>query len=66
MEITHCKQTIKYNNPRQNDSVRIYPLHWIEPESEVRIGFTKGTLKKATFELETGATIIYEKWRSNG
>lgn len=37
-----------------------YPVHWLEPGSEVRCGFEKGTLSKATFELASGCVITYE------
>ena len=61
MEVTHCKQTIKYPKSNHPDIVKKYPLHYFHPDSEVRVGFKKGTLLKATFELNYGATIIYEK-----
>jgi hypothetical protein len=43
-----------------------YPTDYLEVGDQVRHGFEKGTLTKATFELETGATIIYEKLEIKG
>ena len=62
MEVTYCKQTIKYSaESDQPDIVKRYPLHYFDQGSEVKAGFQKGTLLKATFELTNGATLIYEK-----
>ena len=39
----------------------IIPETHLEEGDQVRVGFTKGTLAKATFELHAGYTITYEK-----
>ncbi len=39
----------------------IVDLTDFEEGDSVRIGFTKGTLKKATFEIHSGIIITYEK-----
>lgn len=39
----------------------IVDLTDFEEGDSVRIGFTKGTLKKAIFELHSSTTITYEK-----
>lgn len=56
------KRTISYPilsaTPDQTDTL---PLNFLEDGDQVRVGFTKGTLNKATFETSFGAVITYEK-----
>ncbi len=59
MAATHCKQTIR--NRTDHDLIRKFPLHYLDPQSEVRKGFESGILIKATFEMEPNTTVIYER-----
>lgn len=55
-------QRIKYAGLVQPEFVnRQYPIHYLEPGDQVRVGFEKGTLDRATFELSNGNVIIYER-----
>lgn len=38
-----------------------YLVSHFVPDDQTRAGFTKGTLKKVTFELHSGHKIIYEE-----
>lgn len=38
-----------------------FPTHYFEPGDQVRVGFEKGTLDKARFELANGHVIEYER-----
>lgn len=57
-------RTIKYPESERRIQPTLvdpeFPVHYLPVEDQVRAGFEKGTLKRVTFELENGHTIIYE------
>lgn len=56
----NIKQTVKTPEGRIADNITALPIEYFGKTDKIRIGFTKGTVKKATFELHSGAEIIYE------
>ena len=61
MDDTHCKRIIKRNDGQEIVDEH-YPVHLLNLDHpDVFAGFKKGTLKKATFEFQTGATITFEE-----
>ena len=55
-------RTIKYPGAPFDDQIadHEYPIYYLPEDDHVRVGFEKGILLKATFELANGRTIIYE------
>lgn len=60
MQIKRTIRHIDQQHPDVEDVVTHIPLSKMAVD-EIRAGFEKGTLKKATFELADGYIIIYEK-----
>lgn len=58
------RRTVIHEDGVENSTV-IYVENHLEPGDQVRVGFEKGTLEKATFELSFGVKIIYEKIDEN-
>ncbi len=54
------KRTVKTPGGRIAGNIEIFDIDHFDHDDQVRVGFVKGTLKKATFELHSGSDIIYE------
>ncbi len=57
------RRTFKSEHPNSifDTPLEDFPLSLLHQQDEMRMGFEKGTLLKATLEYSTGVTITYEK-----
>lgn len=54
------KRTVKYPGGKEDSVDPQYSTHCLETNNQLRVGFEKGTVRKAVFELKNGCSIIYE------
>lgn len=59
MDMVRYKQTTKTNG--EKDLVEIRLTSELPNMDSIRVGLESGMLKKATFKLYSGQTVIYEK-----
>lgn len=61
-ERKHVRRRVEYDDGRDNGNlIENYPIDLLPQDDQVRNGFVKGTLQKATFETHMGYSVVYEE-----